>query len=219
MKVAAIRRANTSEAAALAGVANPELALNLARELQRYGRTRDFTAISTFEQLLERVNSASTLAIFLDQQILKDVSLGEALQQLTVFAPVIVAASPQSYAQADRLVAEGSVEFIARTGDFVPLSASLIERRLRWAEKPDFEPGAFRAQMTGDLAEFFRHEINNPLTGILGNAEMLLAHRERFSRLETQRLQTVVDLAVRLRETVRLLSKTCEEQLHPIKSA
>ncbi|MGH9756794.1 MAG: histidine kinase dimerization/phospho-acceptor domain-containing protein [Candidatus Acidiferrales bacterium] len=219
MKVAAIRLAYTTGAAALAGVANHDLAQNLARELQRYGRSSEFTTVSTFEQLLERANPASTRAIFLDQQILKDIPLGEALRQLTVFAPVILAAAPQNCAESGRLVAEGLVEFITRTGDFIPLAAALIERRLRWTEKPDSDPGRFRAQIPADMAEFFRHEINNPLTGILGNAEMLLAHRERFSRPETQRLQTVVDLAVRLRETVRLLSKTCEEQLPPIKSA
>lgn len=219
MKVATLRLAGPVEAAALAGVARPDLAQNLTRELQRYGRSREFAMVSTFEHLLERANPDSTRAIFLDQQILKDVPLAEALRQLIAFAPVIVAAAPENYPEVGRLVAEGVVEFIARTGDFIPLAASLIERRLRWTERPDFDPGNFRAQIPGDLLEFFRHEINNPLTGILGNAEMLLAHRERFSRLETQRLQTVVDLAVRLRETVRLLSKTCEEQLHPIKTA
>lgn len=219
MKVAAIRLAGATEASALAGVANPNLAQRLARELKRYGRSREFAAVSTFAQLLERAGSVSTRAIFLDEQILKDVTLEEALGQLTTLAPVILAAAPESHADSERLVAEGSLDFIVRTGDFIPLAASLIERRLRWAERPDFEPGNFRAQVPADLAEFFRHEINNPLTGILGNAEMLLAHRERFSLLETQRLQTVVDLAVRLRETVRLLSKTWEEHLHSIKSA
>lgn len=219
MKVAAIRLAGPAEAAALAGIASPDLTQGLTRELQRYGRSREFAAVSTFAQLLDRANPGFTCAIFLDQQILKDVPLAEALRQLIAFAPVIVAAAPENYPEVGRLVADGVVEFIARTGDFIPLAASLIERRLRWTERPDFDPGIFRAQIPGDLLEFFRHEINNPLTGILGNAEMLLAHRERFSRLETQRLQTVVDLAVRLRETVRLLSKTCEEQLHPIKTA
>ena len=219
MKVAAIRLAGAPEAAALAGIACPDLTRSLARELQRYGRLREFAAASTLARLRDRSSHATPRAIFLDQQILKDVSLGEALRQLTHFAPVILAAAPESYAEAARLVADGSVEFVARTGDFIPLTASLIERRLRWAELPDFDPGKFRAQIPADMAEFFRHEINNPLTGILGNAEMLLAHRERFSGLETQRLQTVVELAVRLRETVRLLSKTWDEQLHPIKSA
>lgn len=187
MRVAAIRLAGVPEAAAVAGIACPDLAQSLAREMQRYGRSREFAVAPTLAQLLERASHASTRAIFLDQQVLEEVPFGEALRQLTSFAPVILAAEPESYAEAGRMVAEGSVEFIARTGDFIPLAASLIERRLRWAEKPDFDPGKFRAQIPGDLAEFFRHEINNPLTGILGNAEMLLAHRERFSCLETQR--------------------------------
>ncbi len=51
------------------------------------------------------------------------------------------------------------------------------------------------------MSEIFRHEINNPLTGILGNAELVLAHREHFSGIEVQRLQTVVDLAVRFGKT------------------
>ena len=57
-----------------------------------------------------------------------------------------------------------------------------------------------------------RHEINNPLTGILGNAEMALAHRERLPDAAAKRLEIVVDLAVRLRETIRRLSVTREIQ-------
>ena len=62
------------------------------------------------------------------------------------------------------------------------------------------------AEFPSDMATIFRHEINNPLTGILGNAELLLARRDHLSTVDTQRLQTVVDLAVRLRETTRRLS-------------
>ncbi|HEY7825319.1 MAG TPA: hypothetical protein VIC00_00755, partial [Candidatus Acidoferrales bacterium] len=137
MKVATLRLAGPVEAAALAGVARPDLAQNLTRELQRYGRSREFAMVSTFEHLLERANPDSTRAIFLDQQILKDVPLAEALRQLIAFAPVIVAAAPENYPEVGRLVAEGVVEFIARTGDFIPLAASLIERRLRWTERRD----------------------------------------------------------------------------------
>ena len=70
-----------------------------------------------------------------------------------------------------------------------------------------------------DLGTIFRHEINNPLTGILGNAELVLAHRDHLSAVDTQRLQTVVDLAVRLRETVRRLSNAWEHQHPSAKSA
>jgi signal transduction histidine kinase len=69
------------------------------------------------------------------------------------------------------------------------------------------------------MAESFRHEINNPLTGILGNAELLLAHRDRMPPVDTKRLQTVVELAVRLRETVRRLSNGLESQQQSLKSA
>ncbi len=116
-------------------------------------------------------------------------------------------------------MAAGDVEFVARAGDFVPLAASLIERRLRWAKQSKSGPGPPWAELPGDLAAIFRHEINNPLTGILGNAELLLAHRERLSAVDTQRLQTVVDLAVRLRETIRRLSNAWEDRPPSTKSA
>lgn len=73
--------------------------------------------------------------------------------------------------------------------------------------------------MPGDIRAIFRHEINNPLTGIFGNAEMLLAHAERLSTVDTQRLQTVVDLAVRLRKTIRRLSNAWETHPPSAKSA
>ena len=75
------------------------------------------------------------------------------------------------------------------------------------------------AELPGDIGAIFRHEINNPLTGILGNAELLLAHRDRLTAVDTQRLQTVVDLAVRLRETIRRLSNAWENRRNNLKSA
>ncbi len=68
-----------------------------------------------------------------------------------------------------------------------------------------------------DFGEILRHELNNPLTGILGNAELLLAEvrRRKDGRLPQDaqlRLETITDLAVRLRETVRRLSQQLEER-------
>ena len=51
------------------------------------------------------------------------------------------------------------------------------------------------------------------------DAELLLAHHANLSAVETQRLQTVVDLAVRLRETVRRLSNACDRQPVSLRSA
>ena len=66
-----------------------------------------------------------------------------------------------------------------------------------------------------DFGEVLRHELNNPLTGILGNAELLLSEirRNDDGRLPAgglQRLETIAALAVRLRETIRRLSQEWE---------
>lgn len=121
----------------------------------------------------------------------------------------------ESQAEVSRLVAQGDVEFVARTVDFVSLPVSLVERRLRWADQSESSMGAPWAEMPADVAEIFRHEINNPLTGILGNAELELSHGARLPAADTQRLQTVVELAVRLRETIRRLSDAWQTQSSP----
>ena len=154
-----------------------------------------------------------------DSELLTDAPLVESVRQFTTFAPVILLASPDIQLQVARLVAGGSVEFVARVGDFVPIAAALIERRLRWAEISETALAASSSGFSEDLGEIFRHEINNPLTGILGNAELLLAHRDRLPAVELQRLQTVVDLAVRLRETVRRVSNAWEHSSHSFKIA
>jgi signal transduction histidine kinase len=67
-----------------------------------------------------------------------------------------------------------------------------------------------------DFGAVLRHELNNPLTGILGNAELLLVElRRRNLVLPEQvesRLETIAALAVRMRETVRRLSEEWQAQ-------
>jgi len=62
-----------------------------------------------------------------------------------------------------------------------------------------------------DFGELLRHELNNPLTGILGNAELLLVEMQRGDGVLPEqarlRLETIAALAVRMRETVRRLSE------------
>jgi CheY-like chemotaxis protein len=67
-----------------------------------------------------------------------------------------------------------------------------------------------RVSEIGGLELLKRVRETNPLTGILGNAELVLSHRSRLPPADAQRLQTVVDLAVRLRETTRRLSNALE---------
>jgi nitrogen-specific signal transduction histidine kinase len=207
------------ERSVLLGVADAALGEHLAHELQRFVNQGAVTVVSHLSQLHERLRESTARAIFLDEAILQGAPLIELLRQLTGRAPVILLGAIEHRADISRLVAEGDLEFVARTGDFVPLAVSLIERRLRWAERSETALGPPWAGLPADGAEILRHEINNPLTGILGNAELVLAHRDRLPAADTQRLQTVVDLAVRLREITRRLSNAWETQPPSLKSA
>jgi signal transduction histidine kinase len=51
-----------------------------------------------------------------------------------------------------------------------------------------------------DLITRVRHEINNPLTGVLGQAQLLL--REELSDKARKRAKTIEELAIRLRDIV-----------------
>jgi signal transduction histidine kinase len=200
------------EGIALLGVADTALGELLAREVLRHANLGTLTVVSHLVQVYERLPVTAPRGILLDEAILLGAPLIDLLRQLPETAPVILLGAIQHRADISRLVAEGDLEFVARTGDFIPLAASLIERRLRWAQRSESTLGPPWAGLPSGGAEILRHEINNPLTGILGNAELDLAHRDRLPAADTQRLQTVVDLAVRLRETTRRLSNAWETQ-------
>ena len=54
-----------------------------------------------------------------------------------------------------------------------------------------------------DLITRVRHEINNPLTGVLGQAQLLL--REDLSDRARKRAKTIEELAIRIRDIVAQL--------------
>ena len=54
-----------------------------------------------------------------------------------------------------------------------------------------------------ELITRVRHEINNPLTGVLGQAQLLL--REDLNESARKRAQTIEELAIRLRDIVAQL--------------
>ncbi|HYE66600.1 MAG TPA: histidine kinase dimerization/phospho-acceptor domain-containing protein [Pyrinomonadaceae bacterium] len=58
------------------------------------------------------------------------------------------------------------------------------------------------AQIT-ELVAHVRHEINNPLTGVIGQAQLLL--REDLSEKARRRVETIEQLAGRIRDTVAQL--------------
>jgi signal transduction histidine kinase len=60
-----------------------------------------------------------------------------------------------------------------------------------------------KLEETAALVARIRHEINNPLTGVLGQAQLLL--REDLNERSRKRVQTIEDLALRLRDVVAQL--------------
>jgi signal transduction histidine kinase len=147
--------------------------------------------------------------------------LNSVVSALAAHAPVVVIGAPDQQSEVASLVAAGAADFVERAGGCLPVALEMVERRLRQAQRlaevrNDARRGAGGEILNGEaFGEVLRHEMNNPLTGILGNAELLLAEvrRKNDGRLPRggqQRLETIADLAVRLRETIRRLSEECE---------
>lgn len=145
-----------------------------------------------------------------------------ALSLLAGSAPVVWIGPAEEGARVTQAVRSGAVDFVPRSALCLPAAVTLVERRLRSFAKaaPPERPcpstlslGELRWD-DRDFGEVLRHELNNPLTGILGNAELLLLEARR-GRLDIplhalQRLETIAELAVRMRETVRHLSDRWE---------
>ena len=149
-------------------------------------------------------------------------AIESALSLLAGSAPVVWIGAAEEGAQLTRAVHSGAVDFVPRSAMCLPAAITMVERRLRHAAKPS-PPDAGNGGNSSleelplddrDFGEVLRHELNNPLTGILGNAELLLLEARRGKLdlpLQTlQRLETITELAVRMRETVRHLSDRWE---------
>ena len=161
--------------------------------------------------------------VFLDESAI-DLSLGfesleSAVAQLIDTAPVVVAAAPEMQSLLGFLIESGALDFVARTGNFLPVVAGMLDRRAQISERMTGVIQFPSDEMAGDFGEILRHEVNNPLTGILGNTELLLARRDGLPPGAVERLQTIAELAVRLRETVRRLSNAWNEHHEPVRPA
>jgi signal transduction histidine kinase len=62
-----------------------------------------------------------------------------------------------------------------------------------------------------ELIAHVRHDINNPLTGVLGQAQLLL--REELSPAARRRVETIEQLSGRIRDTVAQLREVQRPQL------
>jgi signal transduction histidine kinase len=149
-------------------------------------------------------------------------AIESALSLLAGSAPVVWVGAAEEGAQVTQAVRSGAVDFVPRSAMCLPAAVTMVERRLRGSAKSAPLDGARGGHPSlgeprlddRDFGEVLRHELNNPLTGILGNAELLLLETRR-GKLDLppqtlQRIETITELAVRMRETVRHLSDRWE---------
>ena len=205
--------------------ADPKVTQECLQELSA-GRERYRIPIaSSVEQARRAFRRTPPAAVFLDESAVPDCPGGESLESaialLIEAAPVVVATAAEREAELEFLIVSGAVDFVARKNHFVTIAAGLLERRVSLGERAlgtlQFPAG----RLATDFGEILRHEVNNPLTGILGNTELLLARREQdhLPPAAVERLQTIATLAVRLRETVRRLSDVWDERHEPARPA
>ncbi len=210
--------------------ADSALTQQLISELVATGVNYQLPLSVSMAQARQAFRRVAPTVILLDESAVreeqKDESLESAVAQLSEFAPVVVVGAPECQAELAPLIASGDVDFVARLGNFLPVAVGLLERQVHMAEQRAQEERSgdyFGAALAGDFGEILRHEVNNPLTGILGNAELLLAeckkkNGDQLPVAAVQRLQTIAELAVRLRETVRRLSNAWESRHDHVRS-
>lgn len=148
-------------------------------------------------------------------------SLEAVVAPLAVHAPVVVIGPAEKRWELAGLIEAGAADFVERKANAFAEARGLIQQRLRQAEQDLAGAPDALDDNEEDFGEVLRHELNNPLTGILGNAELLLAEirRKKDGKVPEggeQRLETIATLAVRLRETVRRLSEEWEARKHPV---
>jgi len=148
-------------------------------------------------------------------------SLEAVVAPLAVHAPVVVIGPAEKRGELAGLIEAGAADFVERKSNALAEARGLVQQRLRQALLKTTQALETFDDQEEDFGEVLRHELNNPLTGILGNAELLLAEirRKKDGQVPSggeQRLETIATLAVRLRETVRRLSEQWEARKHPV---
>jgi len=208
------------------------------RELETIDQRRHVSSVSTVDAARRIVEDAAPAVILLAEAAVMPETgplrapaerLDVAVSALATYAPVVVIGDAEHQTELSGLVAAGAADYVVRAGGCLTVALGLVERRLRKAQtdaqgspgsgelRIDPRKNAMRDLNREDFGEVLRHELNNPLTGILGNAELLLSEIRRKSdgclpQGAPQRLETIAALAVRLRESVRRLSQEWESR-------
>jgi signal transduction histidine kinase len=191
------------------------------RELESRRPDVRVSAVSSVETALQIIEAAAPGVVLLAEESGlqaggKPMQLDSAVNALAVYAPVVVMGGAEQETSLKALIAAGVADYVPRSDGSMNNALNLLEDRLAGRQRiAGCVPGKAVEDWSRDFAEILRHELNNPLTGILGNAELLLAEiaRKKDGKLPhggVERVETIAALAVRMRETVRQLSQQWE---------
>src|SRR5579864_3277896 len=143
------------------------LAQRCFEELSAFGGHYRTMIISTVEQARKKIGRSAPAAVFLDESAIDIAHGGETLESavalLTETSAVVVAGAPEKQAGMAFLITSGAVDFVARTGHYLPVVAGMLDRRVRMAERVtglvQFSRDG-RDELSGDFGEVLRHEVN-----------------------------------------------------------
>ena len=167
------------------------------------------------EEVLWRLRSRRYAGVLFTLQSSQEQGL-EALEEVLRAHPeaaVVVLVEPGAEPQAARALSLGAAGYVP-TGAALPvlleavLEQALFSARL-WKTQSQALELEYKDQLRA-LALTVRHEINNPLTGILGSAEMALKSSELPPSL-VRRLTNIVRLAEEIRAQLQELEAAPEK--------
>ncbi|HSY30680.1 MAG TPA: histidine kinase dimerization/phospho-acceptor domain-containing protein [Verrucomicrobiae bacterium] len=187
-------------------------------------------AVSSVETALQIIEEAAPGVVLLAEESGLQgggppMQLDSAVHALAAYAPVVVMGRAERETSLQALIAAGIADYVPRSEGCMSDALDLLEHRLaRRQQISESIPAKAAEDRSKDFAEILRHELNNPLTGILGNAELLLAEiaRKKDGKLPyggLERVETIAALAMRMRETVRQLSHEWETRNDPVRQA
>lgn len=172
----------------------------LAHHQVALGSPLQLLALDSAFDALQEIQARPVNAILCGFDSYLDLNQGLLAHSGGATVPVLVLVPPGAEFSAGAVFEQDDTDVLLRQGDYLPLLFAWLRRALHRKPTPWQEVG-----------RIVRHEINNPLTGVLGNAELILADSSPLSPSARNRLRTIVDLAVRMRDVVRHL----EERLRP----
>ena len=130
--------------------------------------------------------------------------------------PVVLLAEPGEEAEVAAALGYGAAGYLVAGPTLPSLLPAVLEHVVQIARERELERRSFELLHLNELRQLsttLRHELNNPLTGILGNAEMALT-MPNLSRLLEQRLRHILQMAEQMRSVLRELEQFPDQPGH-----